>query len=147
MCIRDSILKVLRREKPDRYTLFEFFLNQDLYNVLSGHVPGPGEQEKALEYMVQAFYRTGYDYVTIHASNFNFPHKNNDHAKSSISVNEGAVITDWESYEAYHWPVSYTHLDVYKRQMMDDSMSSQKLITSTYNTYANECASNQLRST
>lgn len=100
----ENILKVLRRERPDRYTLFEFFLNQDLYNVLSGHIPGRGEQEKALEYMVQAFYRAGYDYVTILASNFSFPHKNNDHAKSSISVNEGAVITDWESYEAYHWP-------------------------------------------
>ncbi len=38
-------------------------------------------------------------------------------------------------------------LSLSEREMMDDSMSSQKLITSTYNTYANECASNQLRST
>ncbi len=31
------------------------------------------------------------------------------------------------------------------KSRMNDSMSSQKLITSTYNTYANECSSPQLR--
>ncbi|MGN1059066.1 MAG: spore coat protein [Clostridia bacterium] len=34
-----------------------------------------------------------------------------------------------------------------EREMMEDSLNSQKLIASGYNTYANECASNQLRST
>ncbi len=34
-----------------------------------------------------------------------------------------------------------------EKEMMEDGLSSQKLISSSYNTYANECASNQLRST
>ena len=34
-----------------------------------------------------------------------------------------------------------------EKEMMDDSIGSQKLITSSYNTFANECANNQLRST
>ncbi len=32
------------------------------------------------------------------------------------------------------------------QQMMDDALSSQKFITSTYNTFANECASSALKS-
>ena len=34
-----------------------------------------------------------------------------------------------------------------EKEMMDDTLGSQKLITSSYNTFANECANNQLRST
>lgn len=34
-----------------------------------------------------------------------------------------------------------------EREMMDDSMSSQEMMASAYNTCAGECASNQLRST
>ena len=32
------------------------------------------------------------------------------------------------------------------QQMMDDALSSQKFITSTYNTFANECSSAALKS-
>ena len=32
-----------------------------------------------------------------------------------------------------------------EKEYLDDAISSQKLITSSYNTYANECCNNQLR--
>ncbi|MEG0898589.1 MAG: spore coat protein [Oscillospiraceae bacterium] len=32
------------------------------------------------------------------------------------------------------------------KEMMDDALASQKFITSTYNTFANECASDSLKS-
>lgn len=35
----NNLLKVLRREKPDRPTLFEFFLNDALYERLTGTRP------------------------------------------------------------------------------------------------------------
>ena len=35
-----NILKVLRREAPDRPTLFEFFLNRPLYEKLAGPIEG-----------------------------------------------------------------------------------------------------------
>ena len=35
---------------------------------------------------------------------FAFPKKDNNHGKSSISLNEGFVITDRETYNAYNWP-------------------------------------------
>ena len=37
-------------------------------------------------------------------SSFAFPKKDNNHGKSSISLNEGFVITDRETYNAYNWP-------------------------------------------
>lgn len=98
------LLKVLKREKPDRYTLFEFFMNADLHNLLSGSVPKPGDREGALVNTARAFWRAGYDYVTFHASDFSFPTNNPEQTKSSISVNAGAIIKDEESYEKYRWP-------------------------------------------
>ncbi len=89
----DNILKVLNREKPDRPTLFEFFLNIPLYERLGGIASN--------RYM-EAFRRAGYDYCTFHAG-FSFPSGERDHAKS-ISLNEGALITDRENFKKYVWP-------------------------------------------
>ncbi|MBQ2695722.1 MAG: spore coat protein [Clostridia bacterium] len=36
-------------------------------------------------------------------------------------------------------------LTMTEKEMMEDSLQSQKHMASTYNTYASECASNQLR--
>ena len=90
----DNILKVLNREKPDRPTLFEFFLNGPLYERLGG-VAG--------NRYIEAFRRAGYDYCTFHVG-FSFTTGNRAHDKS-ISLNEGALITDRESFKKYVWPV------------------------------------------
>lgn len=90
----DNILKVLNREKPDRPTLFEFFLNGPLYERLGGVISN--------RYM-EAFHRAGYDYCTFHAG-FAFTVGERSHDQS-ISLNEGALITDRESFKKYVWPV------------------------------------------
>lgn len=101
----ENILKVLKCEKPDRPTLFEFFLNGPLYERLGGK-----PENRCLE----AFHRAGYDYATFHAG-FYFP-KGERHHDKSISLNEGALITDWESFRKYPWPVvEDSDYDILKR--------------------------------
>lgn len=96
--------KVLGREAPDRPTLFEFFLNSRLNQKLSGI---PIHEDLAwldLQLIrLKAFQRAGYDYLTVLVPGFNFE----THAiqqSASISQNEGAVISDRASFDAYAWP-------------------------------------------
>ena len=53
--------------------------------------------------LIRAFYKAGYDYVTLAGSDFTFPHPPVPHARS-ISQNAPGVITNRAEYEAYGWP-------------------------------------------
>lgn len=99
-----QLLKVLNKQAPDRPTLFEFFLNDPLHRRLEqGEAPVRNDGFDSLRRMIYAFKNAGYDYVTLHGSDFGFPTANKAH-KSTLSLNEGFVITDWDSYERYQWP-------------------------------------------
>lgn len=115
-----NLLAVLRREKPSRPTLFEFYLNERLYEKL---VPGAKARLKensngttdevdglaysgsilAQTLRMEAYRRAGYDYVTVIVPGFKFP-SNRSYDARTVSLNEGAMIHDWASYEAYPWP-------------------------------------------
>ena len=100
----ENLLQVLRCKKPERPTLFEFFLNARLYEFLAGrpYREGASYAENAVV-TIEAFKNAGYDYVTLHACiGFGFPNKGNarDH---TISLNDGFVITDRKSFEDYAW--------------------------------------------
>ncbi len=100
----NNLLAVLRRQRPERPTLFEFFLNGPLYKRLAG--PDFDEPKDALGWSrlnMHAFRNAGYDYATIGASDFGFPQGQHDRAQT-ISQNQGARITDRQSFEAYPWP-------------------------------------------
>ncbi len=99
-----ELYKVLRREIPARSTLFELFLNDPLYEVLAGRKnPGADHMLEYLRFRVDAFAAAGYDYVSYYASAISFPAGQHERA-STISLNEGAVIEDERSFEAYQWP-------------------------------------------
>ena len=98
----ENLYKVLRREKPQRPTLFEIFLNDTLYEKLAGRKMNPKDSFDRYRVVVEAFAAAGYDYATLHACDFRFETGNQAH-KNSISLNEGFVITDEESYQNYHW--------------------------------------------
>lgn len=98
----DNLLKILNKQKPERPTLFEFFLNDKLYDYLVPEIKSIDTISYYKKVMI-AYQRAGYDYFTIHGSDFHFP-KNNQHVESTISLNEGFVITDYESFEKYEWP-------------------------------------------
>jgi uroporphyrinogen decarboxylase len=99
----NQILKVLKKQVPDRPTLFEFFLNETLYRLL-GEAEAPKKNDGYDHYrrVIYAFKNAGYDYSTIPASSFGFPGKPKT-AQSTYSLNDGVAIYDWESYNAYQW--------------------------------------------
>jgi len=99
-----QFLKVLKKEVPDRPTLFEFFLNGPLYEKLNnGEAPVRNDGYDNVRVHMYAYKNAGYDYVTLHGSNFGFPQKSKERI-STLSLNDAATIFDWETYEAYKWP-------------------------------------------
>jgi len=107
----NNILKILNRQAPDRPTLFEFFLNPSLY----AHLSGSPSSEFSYPYIkpepvMRAFAAAGYDYATVHGSFFHFSGKQRE-TKKTRSLNEGAVIEDRESFDAYTWndPASFDY--------------------------------------
>ncbi len=100
----EQLIKILRRQAPDRPTLFELFLNDHLYALFSGRAnPGGEHPLEYLRFRVEAYAAAGYDYTSTHASALTFPTKPRAGA-STISLNDGFVITDERSFEAYKWP-------------------------------------------
>lgn len=100
----NQLLKVLNKQVPDRPTLFEFFLHDSLYEILeNGEAPIKNDEFDFMRKRIYGFKNAGYDYCTLHSSNFSFPQKDKER-KSSISLNDADSIADWASYETYKWP-------------------------------------------
>ncbi len=101
----NNLLAVLRGEVPKRPTLFEFFLNDDLHAMLA-----PEEAKRVADHplgadvlRVMAYRNAGYDYAVAHVPPFHF--ESGRHEKmQTLSQNEGFVITDRASFDAYAWP-------------------------------------------
>jgi len=99
-----QFLKVLNKQVPDRPTLYELFLNGPLYDILdNGEAPQKGDEFDSTRKTIYGFKNAGYDYATLAGSSFHFPLEKQDR-KSTISLNEGVTIKDWESFEKYQWP-------------------------------------------
>ena len=99
----NQILKVLKRETPDRYTLFEFFLNNNIFEEVTGKKITTNDQEEIQKYIIETYALLGYDYTTLHAGTFHFDNAGTTQTGASVSMNEGGVIFDRESFNAYRW--------------------------------------------
>ena len=100
----ENLYKVLRRQVPNRPTLFEYFMNIPLYERLAGrNAPDAGDYLEMLKFMTDAFAAAGLDYVTMFNTLIDFP-RTLEHRKATFSLNEGFCITDEESFERYTWP-------------------------------------------
>jgi uroporphyrinogen decarboxylase len=100
----DNLLAVFRREVPERPTMFEFFLNDRLYNQLAPQSEVETKQPYAVERQImQAYVRAGYDHFNVRIPNFEFS-SYREYETTTISLNQGGVIDDWASFEAYQWP-------------------------------------------
>jgi len=118
-----QLLKVLNKQVPDRPTLFEFFLNDPLYDVLTNHqFAGQDDEMAFLRKRIHGYNNAGYDYVTMHGSAFRFPANQKDH-KSTMSLNDSSTIYDRETYEKYNWPnpedFGTTNLDKAEKELPD----------------------------
>lgn len=110
----NQLLKVLHKEIPDRPVLFELFVCDEVLEAVTGKsLKGAAklDRDKAI---IKTYEALGYDYALVMPSEFEFKAGNRDY-KASVSMNEGAVITDRKSFEAYHWPSAdeydYSHID------------------------------------
>lgn len=101
-----NLLKVLDKKKPDRPTLFEFYLNKPLYEKLAGtqvlSANPDWKWNSVCPVLINAFKNAGYDYVTVEGNDFVFPHKEPEH-KKTISLNAGNTIVGRESFKQYVW--------------------------------------------
>lgn len=116
----DNLLAVLARDRPCRPTLFEFFLNTPLDEQLTGEFLPPGADAVAWNRLnLHAYHRAGYDYVTIRTG-LEFP-KGSVHREQSKSLNDGTVIHDRASFEAYPWPdpaaCDYSAIDILRHEL------------------------------
>ena len=99
-----QLLKVLNNEVPDRPTLFEFFLNDPLYEILdNGEAPLRNDEYDMMRKRIYGFKNAGYDYCSMQGCDFHFPQKERER-KSTMSLNDAGSIIDWETYEDYSWP-------------------------------------------
>ena len=100
----NNLLKVLRREKPDRPTLFEFFLNIPLYEHLIGFkLEETGALLSDPKNAILAYRAAGYDYAMILGSDFSFPAEEVT-SKKSYSLNDGVIIGNRDDFRDYDWP-------------------------------------------
>ncbi len=120
-----NLLKVFAGKKPDKPVLFEFFLNDALYGAFAGTpvVKGMSEMD-VLRIRTRAYRNAGYDYFTMHGSSFAFiSGRKQSGGMKSISLNEGGLITDWESFERYIWTdpekADYSRFETLKDELAD----------------------------
>ena len=101
----ENLLKVLRKQKPARPTLFEFYVNERVQCILAPEAQDwPKTRRLGADALtIAAFRNAGYDYVSLHGSDFYFPTGQIEH-RQTISINDGALISDWASFESYPWP-------------------------------------------
>ena len=100
----NNLLLVLDRKVPARPTLFEFFMNENIYKELTGLDSPPLSEGvvKRISVLMHAFRNAGYDYITVPAP-FLFPIREHP-ADKSFSLNETSMIRDRKSFDEYPWP-------------------------------------------
>jgi uroporphyrinogen decarboxylase len=104
-CDFGELEAVLRKGRPSRPVLFEFFLNPTLFAILLEGVRLP-DDETLRPYAERAlgFHRAGYDHACLAplpGFDFEVPARRKE---ASLSLNEGGLIEDRESFERYRWP-------------------------------------------
>ena len=127
----NNILKVLNKQKPDRFTLFEYYMNNDVYDYFTQGTPFRASDDPVEHgrYLIEAFKNAGYDYAQMTAAKFQFNYGKFETHKTR-SLNDGAMIEDEESFEKYVWAdpdkVDFSHLEKLKQYLPD----GMKLIVS-----------------
>lgn len=102
----DNMLKVLRREKPERPTLFEFIISPEKLKPLIGDAWVPeGAPDAVMRNYISAFFRAGYDFCTLPPWSVGFAGFTVPRAHGqSVGMSHGGVIHDRESFNNYNWP-------------------------------------------
>lgn len=117
-----NLKKVLKKQKPDRPTLFEFIISEEAEKVLSGYEMKEDSEEERIKRKIKAFYHAGYDFVPFLPGNLWFERSAHTTAET-YSLNEGGLITDRESFERYPWPdkkdIHFRTLEIAQKYLPD----------------------------
>ncbi len=117
----NNILTVLKREAPSRPTLFEFFMNADLYSELTGRKVVRNSSFTHLQDLVQSYHMTGYDYTTWVGSELKFTLGDDD--MGGFHASGGTLINSRADFDAYPWPApdkcDYSSLEKIKTELPD----------------------------
>ena len=98
-----QFVKVLNKLKPDRPTLGEFFISERMCHKLeNGEAPVKNDGYDNIRALMYAYKNAGFDFVPISASGFNF-YAHERKKLETKSLNDGCLISDWETFEAYKW--------------------------------------------
>jgi uroporphyrinogen decarboxylase len=103
----DNLKKVLSRKATPGPVLFEFFMNQKLYDKLADPDLTAGVHEyewgSVNPVVISAFANAGYDYATCYGSDMKFQ-LDEIPMEATISLNAGELIQDWDTFNKYLWP-------------------------------------------
>lgn len=117
----ENLLMVLNKEKPNRRTLFEFSIAPSILAQAMGTSVIPTDDTALRQWRTEAFKKLGYDFACHMASGFSFNKADQGH-KSTLSLNGGAVVTDWESFEKYKWNEPEDYRSVIDEIKLPDGM-------------------------
>jgi len=126
-----NIEKILRKQKPDRFTLFEYHIAEPVFDYFTQGTPYHRSSDPFANGMrrIKAFEKAGYDYAHLTAAHYQFQYGHFE-TYQTRSLNDGAMIEDEESFEAYQWPkvedVDFSHLERLGKELPD----GMKLIAS-----------------
>jgi len=106
---------VLQKGKPDRPVLWEYFMNDRLYDLLCGDEKVPDDRSISTYVKnIIAYKNAGYDHAFLPSPpDFTFEVLDR-HKTKSVSLNTGS-IDSWETFENFPWPslqnVDLSYLD------------------------------------
>lgn len=127
-----QLLTVLERKRPDRPVLFEFYMNDNVYDAVvdTSEIPPGDEDFRQRMKMALAFHHLGYDYATIlPGKHLFFPELREQHEQQrTYSLNEGSHIDSWAAFEQYPWPDYSTQDYRYLEQVAAYLPEGMKLI-------------------
>ncbi len=95
---------VLQKKIPPRPVMFDFIIGDRIERMLTGDDYRVETEYHRLVTRVKAFDSAGYDHAPVIVRGLTFQRRESHVAAATKSLNEGAVITDRESFETYSWP-------------------------------------------
>ncbi len=111
----NNLLKILKNEKPDRPTIFEFAITGNyLKPNADPSVPECWDWFPSNPFLASAHKNLGYDFCCGMGSKFGFPTPKHEKG-ASVGLAHGGVVTDQKSLRSLDWKnpedFDYTHLE------------------------------------
>ncbi|MFA5036875.1 MAG: uroporphyrinogen decarboxylase family protein [Candidatus Izemoplasmatales bacterium] len=96
---------ILQRKSAPRPVMFDFIIGDEKEKMLVGDLYNNTTEFDRVLTDIRAFDSAGFDHASIVIRGLDFTRKADEHAHVlTKSLNSGATIIDWQSYQEYQWP-------------------------------------------